>query len=276
MNKFLKLNFKTIILVLGLILICLSFNLFNQQEKISAQNQNLICDTKIPVGESVDKTSDLLNDIYIELETIYHAIPDQIEAAQEMVIAARKCNLDYCQPVCVDISCYADFKCESSDICPCEECICSNEDCSSNCSCDCSDESDNGCCSCEPSCIAKCVEKTCKGKICPDLEFPNQLVNDSFEKIDHSFQEINNLYGNNTEEIREKLDQARAEFNNCAKNTETKTIRCRDIFDQNGQFSLGKIEECKNVCEENKKTTEINIECLECVCGSPINYFCCR
>ena len=276
MNKLLKLNFQTIILVLGLILVCLSFNLFNQQEKISAQNQNLICDTKIPIGESVDISSDLLNDIYIELEAIYHTIPKQIEAAQEMVTAARKCNLDNCQPVCVDISCYADFKCEPSGTCPCEECICSSEDCSPNCSCDCGDESDNGCCSCEPFCIAKCVEKTCKGKICPDLEFPNQLVNNTFEKINHSFQEINNLYGNNTKEIREKLDQARTEFNNCAKNIETKTIRCRDILNQDGQFPLEKIEECKSVCEENKKTTEINTACLECICGSSINYFCCR
>lgn len=231
MNKFLKSNLKIIIPFLGLILVCLSFNL-------SAQNQDLICDTKIPIGESVDRTSDLLNDTYKELETIYRTIPGQIQAAQEMIEGAQKCNLDHCQPVCVDISCYGeDFKLS------------------------------------EPFCLPKCVEETCEGKICPDLEITDQLVNDAFEKINYSFEQINNLYGKNTEEIKTKLNQARTEFNNCAKITENRAIRCRDIFDQNGQFSSEKIEECKSVCEGNKKTTE---KCLECLCGSLINYFCCR
>ena len=182
----------------------------------------------------------MLNDIYVELETIYRTIPRQIEAAQEMVKAAQKCNLDNCQPVCVDIGCYEeDFGCGSSY-------------------------------------VAKCVEKTCKGKICPDLEITNQLVNDTFEKINYSFERINNLYGNSTEKIREKLNEARIGFNSCAKIAKAKTIRCRDIFDQDGQFPLEKIEECKSVCEDNKKTTGINIECLECVCDSSINYFCCH
>lgn len=236
MNKFLKSNIKFIIPVLGLILL----GSVSVQSQNSVQNQNLVCDTKIPIGESVDRTSDLLNDIYVELETIYRTIPRQIEAAQEMVKAAQKCNLDHCQPVCVDISCY---------------------------------EEDFGCGS---SCAAKCVEKTCKGKICPDLEITNQLVNDTFEKINYSFERINNLYGNSDEEIERKLDQARIEFNNCAKITETRAMRCRDIFDQDGQFPLEKIKECKSVCEGNKKTTGINIECLECICDSSINYFCCR
>ncbi|PIV14242.1 hypothetical protein COS44_00065 [bacterium (Candidatus Gribaldobacteria) CG03_land_8_20_14_0_80_36_40] len=275
MNKFLKSNLKIIIPFLGLILVCLSFNL-------SAQNQDLIsratakgeeesllsspsratakgeeesllsspsratakgeeesllsspCDTKIPIGESVDRTSDLLNDMYKELETIYRTIPGQIQAAQEMIEAAQKCDLDNCQPVCVDISCYGeDFKLS------------------------------------EPFCLPKCVEETCEGKICPDLEITDQLVNAAFEKINYSFEQINNLYGKNPEEIERKLNQARTEFNNCAKITENRTIRCRDIFDQNGQLG----EECKSVCEGNKKTTE---KCLECLCGSSINYFCCH
>ncbi len=233
MNKFLKSNLKVIIPVLGLILL----GSVSVQSQNSVQNQNLVCDTKIPIGESVDRTSDLLNDIYVELETIYRTIPRQIEGAQEMIKATQKCNLDNCQPVCVDISCY---------------------------------EEDFGCGS---SCVAKCVEKTCKGKICPDLEITNQLVNDSFEKISRSFEQINNLYGNSTEEIKRKLDQARIEFNNCAKVAETKAIRCRDIFDQKGQFPLEKIEECKSVCEGEEKTTE---KCLGCICGSSINYFCCH
>jgi len=236
MNKFLKSNIKFIIPVLGLILL----GSVSVQSQNSVQNQNLVCDTKIPIGESVDRTSDLLNDIYVELETIHRTIPRQIEAAQEMIKAAQKCNLDHCQPVCVDVSCY---------------------------------EEDFGCGS---SCTAKCVEKTCKGKICPDLEITNQLVNDTFEKINYSFERINNLYGKSAEEIKGKLDQARIEFNNCAKIAETKAIRCRDIFDQNGQFPLEKIEECKSICEGNKKTTETSIECLECICGSSINYFCCH
>jgi hypothetical protein len=255
MNKFLKSNLKIIIpFLLGLVLVCLSFNLVDQKEKVSAQNQDLVCDTKIPIGESVDRTSDLLNDTYKELETIYRTIPGQIQAAQEMIEGAQKCNLDNCKPVCVDISCYGNS-------------ICANG---------------------SPFCIAKCVEETCEGKICPDLEITNQIVNDAFEKINHSSEQINNLYGENTKEIERKLNEARTEFNNCAKITEARAIRCRDIFDQNGQsgeenealfFTFAPpqrdsvIEECKGVCEGNKKTTE---KCLECLCGNSINYFCCR
>lgn len=175
MNKLLKSNLKFIIPVIGLLLFFYSFSLFDHQEKALAQNQNLVCQTKIPIGESVDRTSDLLNDMYKELETIYRTIPGQIQAAQEMIEGAQKCDLDYCKPVCVDTSCYGrlkdeicpgDFTCTDGS-CYCSECICEGEDCegtTGGCTCNCEDELYGGCCLCSPFCIARCVEKPVKAR----------------------------------------------------------------------------------------------------------------
>jgi len=179
MNKFLKSKFKIVILFLGLVFICSSFIPMDSQKDISAQGQTLVCDTKIPIGEAVDRTSDLLNDMYKELETIYRTIPGQIEFAKEMIAGAQKCDLDYCKPVCSDTSCYArkkdtmcpgDFACSGGN-CSCSECSCNGDDCegtTGGCTCNCEDKTKGGCCLCSPFCIAKCEPQTCKGKICPE------------------------------------------------------------------------------------------------------------
>lgn len=320
MNRLLKSNLKFIIPAIGLLLLFCSFSLFNYQEKALAQNQNLVCETKIPIGESVDRTSDLLNDMYKELETIYRTIPGQIQAAQEMINGSQKCDLDHCKPVCVDTSCYArkkdvicpgDFTCTDGS-CPCSECICEGEDCGgSSCACNCEDELEGGCCLCSPFCIATCVEKTCKGKICPDLELPNILVIDAFEDINNSFEKIKAMYGKDAEEseeigddirlktesendritqeeaIQRKLNRARIEFNNCTiplsrqedvisgKIVLTQPTICQDVLAQHGALPAERIEECKDICEKYNEPGKMSIECTQCLCGSLINYFCC-
>ena len=67
------------------------------------RSQSFVCDTKIPIGEAVDRTSDLLNDMYKELETIYRTIPGQIDSAEQMIAGAKDCDLDHCKPLKVMI-----------------------------------------------------------------------------------------------------------------------------------------------------------------------------
>jgi len=239
-----KFYLKIIGLILGLSLSFIGFNFINQKKEVSAENEILKCETKIPIGETINATSDLLNDVYIEMKNIYDIVPDQIRTAKEMIKAAQECSLGNCQPVCVDISCYSSSLGDENNLC-------------------------------DPPYEPKCVEKECKGKICPDLEFINNLINSHFEAIDDSFKKINDLYIENIEKINKGLEQSREEFNNCSNIKTAETIRCQDIFDANYEFSAEKIKECENFCGENKKTDEMNSACLECLCISPTNYFCC-
>ena len=239
-----KFYIKIIGIILGLTLIFAGFNLINQKKEVSAEDKTLRCETKIPIGETIDNTSDLLNDVYVEMKNIYDIVPNQINATEEMIKAARECSLGNCQPVCVDISCYSFSLGDEDSLC-------------------------------EPSCRAECIEKECKGKICPDLGFINDLINSHFEMIDDSYEKINNLYTDNTEKINKKLEQARREFNACSNSETSETIRCKDILDKNYEFSDEKIKECEKFCGENKKAEEMNPACLECLCVSSANYFCC-
>jgi len=243
-KKNMKFYIKIVGLILGLSLIFTGLNLINQKKEVFAENEILNCEIKIPIGEAIDSTSDLLNDVYVEMKNIYDIIPDQINAVKEMIKATQECNLENCQPVCVDISC-------SSLLLGDEDSLC------------------------EPLCNAECIEKECKGEICPDLGFINNLVNSHFETINDSFEKINNLYIENIEKIDTELERSRKEFDNCSKSETAKTIRCQDIFDKNYEFSIEKIEECEEFCGENKKAENISSACLKCLCVSPVNYFCC-
>lgn len=240
-----KFYIKIICLILGLSLIFTGFNFINQKKEVFAENEILECKTEIPIGETINTTSDLLNDVYVEMKNIHDIIPDQIKATKEMIKAAQECSLGNCQPVCVDISCYSSLLGDENNLC-------------------------------DPSCESKCVEKECQGKICPDLEFINNLINSHFEAINNSFEKINNLYIENIKEIDKELKQSREEFSNCSSIKTAETIRCQDIFDTNYEFSAEKIKECENFCGENKKADEMNSACLECLCASPVNYFCCE
>jgi len=239
-----KFYIKIINTILGLALIFSGFNLVNQKKEVFAENETLKCETKIPIGETIDNTSDLLNDVYVEMKTIYNIVPRQINAAEEMIKAARECSLGNCQPVCVDISCHSSSLGDKDNLC-------------------------------KPLCKTECVEKKCKGKICPDLEFINDLINGHFEMINDSFEKINDLYAENTEKINKKLEESRIGFSACSSSETSETIRCKDIFDKGYEFSNEKIKECQEICGENKKADEMNPACLECFCVSPANYFCC-
>jgi len=238
-----KFYFKTICLSLILISVFIGFNLINQKENVFADEpESLVCKTKIPIGETIEDTSDLLDDIYVELKNIYDIVPNQIKAAEEMIKAVQNCNLENCQPVCVDISCYSSSLGDEDGLCT-------------------------------PPYKAECVEKECKGKICPDLEFINNLISLQFENIDKSFEKINNIYAEKIKDINDGLEKSREEFDNCSKIKTAETIRCQDVLNKDYEFTVEKNKECENFCE---KTGEITPACLECLCGSSINYFCCN
>jgi hypothetical protein len=239
-----KFYFKIFGLFLLLLFVSLGVNSVNQKKEVFAENETLTCNTKIPIGEATDHTSDLLNNIYVEMKNIYDIVPNQVSAVKKMIKAVNECNIENCQPVCVDISCYSSTLGDKEGIC-------------------------------SPDYEAKCVEKECKGKICPDLGLVDNLIDDYYEKINSSFEEINNLYTKNIEKIDEEIKLSREEFNNCTQNETSKTVRCQNIFNEDYMFSAEKIKECELFCGENKKAEEMTSACLECLCSSSINYFCC-
>jgi hypothetical protein len=292
---------------------------FHQEKEVVAQSTKMTCETKIPIGEAIDRSSDLLNDIYYEIEKIYRTIPGQIDAAATMIAGAQECDLDHCKPVCSDTSCYGpkdtaplcpgDFLCDPPSFCPCDTCSCIGTSCSESCYCQCTPYN---CCHCDPYCIAQCEPQTCKGKICPDLDIPNKLVLDAFNDINKAYEAVIAIYGKEAEEteeigndiilpeeteddritqeeaIRRKLSRARIEFNQCTipltqmeevvqgNLTYTEPIICQKIFEQ-ASFPQERADFCRDVCEEyNEEGKAISRECIECLCGSYLNYFCCH
>jgi hypothetical protein len=290
----------------------------DQGEEASAQSSRMTCEEKIPIGETIDRSADLLNDVYHEIEKIYRTIPGQIEAANMMISGAQQCDLDNCKPVCSDTSCYGpkdeaplcgDFLCDAPSFCPCETCECDGPDCSASCNCQCTP---NGCCVCSPFCIAECEPQTCKGKICPDLDIPNKLVADAFNDIDNAYEAITAIYGEEAEEteeigddimlpeeteddritqeeaIRRKLARARITFNQCTipltqmesvtkgDLTYTEPVICQEVFEY-ASFPQERLDFCQDVCKEyDQEGQAASRECIECICGSYLNFFCCH
>lgn len=288
----------------------------NQGKAVKAQTDRMTCENKIPIGESLDRSNDLINDIYLQIQTIYRTIPGQINAAANMITGAQACDLDNCKPVCSDTSCYGpagkikcgDFSCDAPFSCPCNQCSCSGDSCSASCNCNCQP----GCCYCSPPCIDRCEPQTCKGKICPDLDIPNQLVADAFNDIDAAYEAVIAIYGKEAEEteaigedimlpeetaddritqeeaIRRKLIRARIDFSECTIPlsqmeevaqgylTYREPLLCAEVFEY-GSFPQERLDYCRDVCEEyNEEGEAASRECIECLCGSYLNYFCCH
>ncbi len=296
----------------------------HQNKEVVAQTSRMTCEEKIPIGEAIDRSSDMINDIYRQIEIIYRTIPGQIDAAKMMIAGAQECDLDNCKPVCSDTSCYAqkkhsecpgDFTCDPMGTCGCSDCTCSGDDCDSlsgSCTCNCTDELYGGCCLCSPFCIPKCEPQTCKGKICPDLDIPHLLVIDAFNDIDNAYEIVKATYGEEaeaTEEIgedimfpeetaddritqeeaiRRKLALSRIKFNECTiplsqmeevaqgNLSYKEPLVCGDIFER-ASFPKTRLDYCQDVCEEyNEEGRSASRECIECLCGSYLNFFCCH
>jgi hypothetical protein len=175
-----------------------------------------VCQLTTPDLEEKDKNDDEVFDSCWELKKIYDALPHFINTLQKMIETTvdpeEGCDLDRCDPQCVDATCYAkDFHCNEG----CVHCSCSGEDCSvGSASCDCSDCPG---CECEPECVGHCSEHhtaygsnlPCKSdiinfyddngtfngdfRVCPDLTLGHQLVQHYYliiEKAQEKIEEI--------------------------------------------------------------------------------------
>jgi len=99
-----KFSKKYLIIVLLIVLSCAFSVLFYNQKKAKAQ-ETVICDTEIPIGESMDKTYELLIDLIEEHQKVYEAIWEQTEQAKETVKLIEECDTrtkaeKNCKPCC--------------------------------------------------------------------------------------------------------------------------------------------------------------------------------
>ncbi len=80
-----KIKFIIILaLVFNLSLAGLNMLLHNQPKKVALAQGDITCTKVIPIGEAVNKTINLLNVLYTNLQTIRQTIPSQIESANEI------------------------------------------------------------------------------------------------------------------------------------------------------------------------------------------------
>lgn len=104
-----KKDYFKIIPLLAVTFIIVFLVVFSQKEPPEAVAQSeLVCDTKIPIGEAMDKVVAFLDPVYINLQNI------QLTALQELAIAgevistigekAENCGSNNCQPNCVNSS----------------------------------------------------------------------------------------------------------------------------------------------------------------------------
>lgn len=168
-----------------------------------------ICQLTIPDLEKTDKEDEVFDACW-ELKIIYDAVPHQINALQKMIELTQDpekgCNLDRCDPQCVDATCYAkDFHCSGG----CPLCNCPGDDCSvASADCDCAD---CPACECQPECVGHCSKHQtsysgeslpCKSdiidfyssngafRVCPDLHAGNSLVNKYYLQIEAAEKKI--------------------------------------------------------------------------------------
>ncbi|KPJ56465.1 hypothetical protein AMJ49_04780 [Parcubacteria bacterium DG_74_2] len=130
MTKKISLNFIIFCLTLGSLYFVL--NLSYNQNKVSAQE--LFCSPEIPIGESMEKTAELLDGLMTNLQIIEEESQNQIDAAQLMVNKARQCNPNVCHAKCVTVTILirdedGNVVDSESHCSPCTPCSCVQDPC---------------------------------------------------------------------------------------------------------------------------------------------------
>lgn len=85
-----------------LFLFSLSFLLilsYNQNRKTLAQEERIECGQEIPVGEAMELTGELLEEINKELDKVNENLFKAVVAASEMVALTKECDIKKCKPV---------------------------------------------------------------------------------------------------------------------------------------------------------------------------------
>ncbi len=266
----------------------------SEEEEI--EYELLKCGREIPVGEAMEKTGELLEEIIIEFERIKTNSYNLIRAQQEMEELAKKCSMKNCTPVCEEVPIYdvwggepLYYQCLRQ---PCEGDPCDKEEIEKSFSeiTNLSEEIQAAkeklykliYESVEPLCIEENEDiRTTGEKIrcaanpaCWELTretllslLPEDFPEDFLEKI--------GLCPSITVQkaISRKLDLSRAEFDKCYLSPED--IEKVFLGEKTGKYLLS----CQRVEKENHprytKTTEKVDDKEIAVCTSPYNWFCC-
>jgi hypothetical protein len=298
-----KLYLKFIITLIIVFLVLSGFVVFLKNPKAETLAQSeIICDKKIPIGEAMDETIELLDPIFQELQRIHQTIPNQITAAREMlnvlgniatdtetgeVKLPENCDISNCMPVCINTPLRIDLK---------YWCFFTIT---------------------YPACVPICYPGPCLGRICPDLNLGYSMVQDSYNEIIESQERIKKLIteeiisGNalteffrkigqvlkitglrKSREIELFLNKARTEFSNCpipqadwpkierGEISPREAIRVKEVIENEYALPEKTLQDCQKECQEechNKPTSEKCQACIfNCVYGSILNWFCCH
>ncbi|PIR89797.1 hypothetical protein COS93_01150 [bacterium (Candidatus Gribaldobacteria) CG07_land_8_20_14_0_80_33_18] len=256
---------------------------------VSAQT----CDTKIPIGEAIEKTIETQDRVFKEIQTIHQELNFQINAAMAALGSVSNCNPKICdefnQGVCppaiftFGITLYINWERlyldwllgKYWDIVTI------------------------------PLCFSLCnYGLPCKGTPCPSIKPNIDVVDSSIKRISDSISKINDVFSSSTELVdddiiakgessstkisifeftKRKLKKAQEEFDNCAmsykewelasqgKYAGRNTIRCFDIFRtglifQPQKWPQGSCENASELCRGG-----LSYECFNCVCPG-LNY----
>jgi len=266
---------KTIIIFLNLLLVSgLTF------PSLSPASSYQICDTKIPIGEAMEKTIETQDRVFKEIQTIHQELNLQINTATAALGSASACNPKICkesnQGVCppnilkLGITFTIDLKIKEVELLPIS------------------------------ICISLCgFPLPCKGMPCPIIRPNINLVDSSITRISDSISKINDVFSSSTELVdndiikkgenastkisifefaKRKLKKAREEFDNCAmsykeweltaegKYAGRQAIRCFDAFGtgsifQPKEWPKGSCQNASELCREG-----LSDECFKCVC----------
>ena len=277
-------KFIVIVLFSVVVLSISSFYLSNLKSGFAQTGIFTKCDEKIPIGETIEATGNILDDIYVALQIAYQEITFEINTANEILDKlgkdAKDCDLSVCKPTCYDMGPGLNLKLYLGPI-PIGR---------------------------YPACVAVCEndfigkETPCQGVPCPDIEIPEELLKESREKLVETQTKIVNIleglepelvrvtediaYPWENEETkiskiefaRRKLARARSDFDKHRMTEQDwlaygedrliaeATARCSEVLREEFYWPSLWPEDCKEKCEENP----YDMGCQKCLCGSGI------
>lgn len=259
---FFKKSNKIIFYFLGLITIgCLFFVsiLIYNQKSATAQEEITLCSPEIPIGEAFEKTADTLHETQREFQSVGGLVFTEINAANEMIELAQKCDIKKCSPVCSP---------EKSEPFNCNPYLCNPYPC--NCrTIGTGKAASTVCNTCWNTCYETCYKVGCATEDCSGSPCENGAINEQFNVIENTFNQIkgsSNRIRNqfqNRVEIGEKLTQARENFNNCSQSlTDWEKV-------MKGEYVPKQPLSCITVFKENLPRKQVE-------CKSLFNFFCCK
>ncbi len=278
-------NFIILCIIASLGLLFAGIYFPRASEQSFAQDRDLICDTKIPIGEAIEATRDILDDIYVPLQEMYKEVSGIINTAstqlQTLGKDAKNCDFSVCKADCRDIGPDVDLELRAFFFKIADY----------------------------PACVALCegdlgLNRACQGKPCPDLQASTEMFEKELTRIkDLKQRAVNVLRGEEpdgvrkvTEDIarewenentsipkiefaRRKLDRARKDFlewamseedwQKAARNELTPRLvkRCPDELIKGNYWPKPWLEDCPKQCQEltRDKLFETDI-CRICIC----------